>query len=80
MQKWYHVNTSNPEWQYLKFYNTTSGLLQPIPGFMMPRMSREGGSDVAVDTYDCVYMTQTSQVYKHRFSNMPIDKTSSVEE
>ena len=54
---------------------------KPLGGFRVSRMSRAGGRDVAVAMRDCGIstMSHTRPVCKHRFSVLPIDKTSSVE-
>ena len=60
---------------------STADWLKPLGGFTVSRMSRAGGRDVAVAMRDCKISktSQTRLICKHRFSALPIDKTSSVE-
>ena len=56
-------------------------LVKALGGFTVSRLSRAGGHDVAVAMRHCGISTtsQTGHVCKHRFSAIPIDKTTSVE-
>ena len=49
-----------------------------LGGFTVSRMSRAGGRNVVIAMHGCgiSMMSQTHPVCKHRFSSLPIDKTS----